>query len=219
MIRAVFLLMLLANGLYFAWHQGHLAVLGWAPSSVTEPHRVGQQLKADGLKVLSPDAAKRLEALANKPLECLISAPLEPTQVQALRDALPQLVGALGWQIDVSTEPARWIAYMGKYANADALTRKKAELRQLGVNFELLRRADLEPGLSLGTAATRAEAEQLLASAAQRGVRTGRVLEERAATQVERLLLPAVDAALRAKLVEVKAIAGVTQLQTCKAPA
>lgn len=216
MIKLAALLLVLANGAYFAWHQGHLQVFGWGPTPTREPQRVEQQLRADTLKLLKAEDAKKLEAAANKPLDCYISPALVDAQVLALRAGLPALLGANGWLIDSSLEPARWIVYMGKYPSPEAVAKKKIELRALSVSYETLRRADLEPGLSLGTASTKEGASAILADAVRRGVRTGRAMEERPEAQVQRLKLPTVDEAMRAKLTEVKALGGIAQLSSCK---
>ncbi len=216
MIKAIAFLLLTANLAYFAWHQGHLQMWGLGPAATREPQRIEQQIKAETLKLLKPEEAKKLEAAAAKPLECYLSPNLSDAQANALRGGLPALIGSNNWQIDAAVEPARWIVYMGKYPSAEAVARKKVELRALSVNFETLRRTDLEPGLSLGSAATRDGALALLADAVRRGVRTGRALEEKPETQVQRLKLPAVDEALRAKLAEIKTLGGVTQFSSCK---
>jgi hypothetical protein len=216
MIRIAAWLLLLANVVFFAWHQGHLQILGFAPERTREPERLAQQIRPEAIRVLSADEAKRLEAQANKPPECYVSAPLEASKVAGLRAALPNLVGAAAWQIDTQAEPARWIAYMGKYANADAQAKKKAELRALGVNVEAVRNATLEPGISLGGGPTKADADRLLAEAVKKGVRTGKVLEEKPASQSQRLKLPAVDDVLRAKWPEIRAAGGFAQFVACK---
>jgi hypothetical protein len=68
---------------------------------------------------------------------------------------------------------------MGKYADAEHVTRKKGELRQIGVAFEPLSNASLEPGLSLGGFASQADANAQLEKLATRGVRTAKVVQER----------------------------------------
>ena len=89
---------------------------------------------------------------------------------------------------------------MGKYSSEEAVARKKSELRGLGVVFETLGNPALAPGLQLGNFATQADAEQALARIARRGVKTAKVIEERAEQRGQRLKLAAVDAALRSQL-------------------
>ena len=61
------------------------------------------------------------------------------------------------------------------------LEKKKAELRTLNVSFEPLANPSLEPGLSLGGYPTEAAARQQLEALTQKGVRTAKVVQERAA--------------------------------------
>ena len=103
-------------------------------------------------------------------------------------------------ELEEVVEPARWIIYMGKYPNAEAVNKKKAELRQIGVSFEGLSNAAMEPGLSLGGFTSQAAAQQQLDRLAQRGVRTARVVQEREEVRGQVLRLPVVDDALRPRL-------------------
>jgi hypothetical protein len=105
---------------------------------------------------------------------------------------------------------------MGKYLNDDNVSRKKAELRQLGVSYEPLADPALEPGLSLGGYASEAEATRQLDVLAQRGVRTAKVMLERAEMRGLMLKLPTVDDNLRARLDELKAGLGGKSLRACR---
>ncbi|KAI9872383.1 MAG: hypothetical protein M1823_008188, partial [Watsoniomyces obsoletus] len=58
--------------------------------------------------------------------------PHAPPEPGALRSALETALPPGSWQLESSVEPARWIVYMGKYSNDEALAKKRAELRQLG---------------------------------------------------------------------------------------
>jgi hypothetical protein len=132
--------------------------------------------------------------------------------LRAVLEAWP----AGGWSFEPAVEPARWIVYMGKYAGVEQLARKRAELRQLGVSFEALSNADLEPGLSLGGFASQQAANQHLETLAERGVRTARVVQERPEQQGQRLLLPAVDEGLRARIEELRPLLGGRPLRPCR---
>jgi hypothetical protein len=54
MLRWVVALLLLANGVYYAWTQGHLASLGFAPTEQHEPERLQQQVQPEVLRLLNP---------------------------------------------------------------------------------------------------------------------------------------------------------------------
>ncbi len=217
MLRLIVLILVLANAAYFAWSQNLLAPWGLAPVQQSEPHRMAQQIKPQAVRILGADEVKRIEVAASgpKPVECLQAGPLEESQSAGLKQALePWPAGA--WSLEPVAEPARWIVYMGRYPSQESVNRKRAELRQLGVSFEPLSNASLEPGLSLGGYPTEAEANRQLEAAAQRGVRTAKVVQERAEVRGLLLKLPAVDDALRARLDELKAALNGKNLRSCR---
>lgn len=219
MLRFLVLLLLLANGAYFAWAGGHLASIGLAPAVQTEPLRLQSQIRPEAIRLLNPTEAKRVEQLASapapKPSECLQSALLSDAQASAVRSAAASLP-ANTWSLNEATEPARWIVYMGKYANAEALAKKKTELRDLGISPESLKNPTLEPGLSLGVFPTSAQANEALANFAKRGVRTAKVAQELPERKGQILKLPSVDDALRTQLDTLKTAAGTASFLTCK---
>lgn len=218
MLRLIVLLLLLANGAYFAWAHGYLLAWGYGPPQQAEPQRLAQQVRPEALRVLKADEARRAEAAAAatpKPPECLQAGLLEESQTSQLTSALEGWPAG-SWSLETGTEPGRWIVYMGKYANVDFVNRKKAELRQLGISFEPLANPALEPGLSLGGFATEAEAHRQLDALAQRGVRTARVTQERPDVKGVRLVLPAVDDTLRPRLDELRPILGSKPLRPCR---
>ena len=141
---------------------------------------------------------------------------MDERQATAVRQTLEPLLAAGSWSLEAAVEPARWIIYMGKYLTPDAVNKKKAELRQLGVSFEGLSNQALEPGLSLGGFTSQAAAQQQLDRLAQRGVRTARVTQEREEARGQVLRLPAVDDALRARLEEVRTVLNGKPLRTCR---
>jgi hypothetical protein len=207
MLRLVALFLLLANAAYFAWSQGLLLPWGFGPAQQSEPQRLAQQIRPESVRLLKPEEVRRLETAAAvpRPAECLQAGPLDDAQVQSVRALLdPWPSGS--WSFEPQVEPARWIVYMGKYASADLVNRKKAELRQLGISFEPLSNATLEPGLSLGGHASEESAKQQMDALVERGVRTARVLQERPELRGQRLVLPAVDDALRPRLDELKPV-------------
>ncbi len=220
MLRFLVLLLLLANGVYFAWTGGLLASLGFAPTAQTEPQRLQAQIKPEAIRLLNATEAKRVEVLAAapppKPPECLQTNLLSESQTSAVRAAAASLP-ASSWGLDSITEPARWIVYMGKYPNAEALASKKTELRGLNVSFETLKNPTLEPGLSLGAFPTQPQANEAMAILAKRGVRTGKVLQELPERKGQILRLPVVDDALRSQLDGIRSAVGTGGLSVCKA--
>jgi hypothetical protein len=217
MLRLLVLALLLANAAYFAWAQGLLAAWGAAPAQQAEPQRLEQQIKPEAVRLLNPDEVKRLDTTAaTRPAECLQAGPLDEGLTGNVRQALESWPPG-SWAMEPGTEPPRWIVYMGKYLTADAVNKKKTELRQMSVSFEPLLNAALEPGLSLGGFPTQAAAQRQLETLAGRGVRTAKVVQERPEIQGTLLKLPAVDDTLRPRLEDLKALLGTKTLRVCRA--
>ena len=218
MLRLIVLVLLLANGGFFAWSQGLLLPWGLGPAQQSEPQRMTQQVRPELVRILPADELRRAEtvaAQAPRPPECLQTAALDEAQLTQLRSTLESWPAG-SWSLEPVVEPARWIVYMGRYPGVEQVARKRAELRQLGISFESLSNPELEPGLSLGSYATEAAAAQQLQSLADRGVRTARVVQERPEQRGQRLLLPAVDDNLRARLSELSAPLNAKPLRSCR---
>jgi hypothetical protein len=220
MLRFFVLLLLLANGLYFAWAAGHLAGLGFAPTAQSEPQRLQAQIKPEAMRLLSATEAKRVEVLAAapspRPAECLQSSLLDATRASSVQTAAASLPAG-SWSLEPAKEGPRWIIYMGKYPATDALAKKKTELRELSIAFETLKNSTLEPGISLGAFATQSAATEAMNQLTKRGVRTAKVVQESPERNGKILKLPAVDDALRSQLDGIKSAIGSSALVLCKA--
>ena len=216
MLRLIVLLLLLGNGAFYAWSQGLLAAWGIAPAQQSEPQRLAQQVRPEALRFLTSEEARRVDVTAvARPTECLQAGPLDEAQVVALRAGL-QSWPAATWAIEPTVEAARWIVYMGKYPSTEAVSKKKGELRQLGVSFQSLVNPALEPGLSLGGFRTEGEADQHLSTLTERGVRTARVIVERPEVRGQALKLASVDEGLRPRLDELRPLLGGKPLRACR---
>ena len=204
------LLLLLANGGYFAWSQGYLHEWGFAPQDMAEPQRLKNQIRPEAIVLLRPQDARQQTGT-----ECQRAGPFDETQSAVLRRALEALLPPGSWTLDSALEPARWIVYMGKYANAQALAAKRAEVSALRLKIEDLNNDQLEPGFSLGSFPSQKEAENALTNFSKRGVRTAKVVQEEAESRQAQLRIPVLDESLRAKLEVLKpALAGQT-LRSC----
>ena len=218
MLRLIVLLLLLANALFYAWSQGYLLAWGTGPTQQSEPQRVAQQVRPQAVRVLPGDELRRIESQldqAPRAAECLVSPMLTEAELAGARPVLDALPPG-SWSLEQAVEPARWIVYMGPYPGVEQVARKRAELRQLGISFEALTNPSLEPGLSLGSYASEAAASPQLAGLAARGVRTGRVAQERAEQRGQRLLLPAVDDTLRPRVEELRRALNTKPLRPCR---
>ena len=217
------LLLVLANAGYFAYSHGLLAAYGFAPAVQAEPQRLAQQIRPEALRILDPQEVAQLELtprpalMASAPgaTECLQVGIFNEEQTLVLRDRLVSVLPPGSWAIESALVPARWLVYMGKYPSDAALAKKKSELRGRGVAFEAPNNTALEPGLSLGNFKTQPEAEDELARIAKKGVKTARVIQERAAQRGQRLKLAAVDAALRSQLDAIRPQLAGKSLETC----
>lgn len=209
MLRFIVLALVLLNGLYFAWSQGLLRAYGFAPAQQTEPQRLGQQIRPDTVRLLTAQELSQSEAalrVTGKPAACLQAGLFDATQIAQLRRTLAVTLPAGSWTREETLEPARWIVYMGKYANTEELAQKRAQLASLNLKFEPLTNPALGLGLSLGGFNTQAAATAALEAFSRRGVRTARVVQERPEVSGTLLRLPAADEALRARLDELKPV-------------
>lgn len=223
MLRLLVLILLLANAAFFGWKQGLLQPWGMGPVQQAEPHRLGQQIRPEAVRVLRPgegassssDTAISGGPGAARVAECLASGPLDEARATAVRQVLAGWPAG-GWSLEPASQAGRWIVYMGKYATPESVERKKAELRQRGVSFESVGNPALEPGLSLGGFASPEAARQHLDALAARGVRTATVVQERAQRQGHALRLTAVDEALQARLQPLRLALGPEPLRPCR---
>jgi len=238
MLRLAVIVLLLANAGYFAWSQGHLRPWGWAPQEQAEPQRMNQQIRPETLQILKVNASKTsssspvpapatqaaptasttaadtpASAAATDPAECLQAGVFDERQAEALRTAAAGLPQG-SWALEPTPIAGRWMVYMGRFEDQETLDRKRAELRARKVDHDRAG-GTLELGLSLGRFTTKEAAERELANLGTKGVRTARVIQERAEAPGFTLRLPAVSDALRAQLDVLRtAMAGKT-LRTC----
>jgi hypothetical protein len=137
---------------------------------------------------------------APAPTSCLTAGVFNGPQSNALKQALDAKLPDLRWRFDTISLPARWIVYMGKYANNDQRDQKKKQLDQIKVRYEVLTETNLEPGLSLGSHPSQAAANQALQQLIKQGVRTARVLQESPEQKGQTLMIPTINDLSRAKL-------------------
>jgi hypothetical protein len=221
MLRAVAILLLLANLGYFAWTQGSLAGLGLAPNDERETERLSTQIQPDTLRLIPAERAD-----SKGPTPSPVAAAESPGscwQVTGLSlDQASNLVGALRdmgldenqWSFTETRSAARWLVYMGPY-NGEQLARKKGELRQLKVEFREANPPSMGNGLVLGTFPSDVSAQQALKDLAKKGVRTARAELERPEVLTMTLRLPAITEAQRARLNDSGGALGGNSLVTC----
>ena len=154
--RILCVLLLLANGLFYAWSQGHFGRL----DDGREPQRLGHQLDADKLQV-RPMTAEELAAPAPAATRtCQHSAALALSEAEALLTQLQELASpATGADAAASSEapaeqlsmsvqplalpPRQWV-HIPPLENRALMEKKLQELKQLGIN-------DVDPRLEAGS--------------------------------------------------------------------
>jgi cell division protein FtsN len=251
MLRWAVALLLLANGLYFAWMQGLLAAFGWPPpADPREPQRLERQIAPERVRLLNgPQGAEAPREAAAPPAQapaptpapsatdtpaapapapeshaqnaadariCWQAAGFSPEQAELLRAEL-RLLGLAGdsWQLSEQRSTGRWIVYMGRYENAEQVARKKAELRELGVEFRDVNTNGLAPGLAVGTFSSEEAAREGLQLAERRNVRSARVVQERAEGLSFTLRLPAATEEMRSRIQAIGPAMAGRRLQRC----
>jgi hypothetical protein len=226
MTRVLVLLLVLANAAYFAWTRGALKPWGMAPAPTSEPQRAQNQIEPEAVRLLSAASTPRFGtpltaespaavsapasgpsgpqmSATRAPGECLLAGPFNDPQWALLQEAL---------------RAARWIVYMGRYADAEAVRRKRGELSVLKVATEPLRNPALEPGLSLGAHPSEAQAKAALEALGLRGVRTARVVREREEVRSHLVRVPDVEPALKPQLDSLRPMLAGKAFQPCDAP-
>lgn len=222
MLRALVLVLALANLGYFAWTQGWLDdVVGVRPGATREPERLARQVRPDTVVVLPtparahaasdaaitpPPPALADSAVAAETSSCYEAGPFSAAAASAAV-AAAQAVLPAGSFTDVSlVKPGAWLVYMGKFASADGLAKKKEELQRIHLEAQDVRDAPaLQPGISLGRYDSRAAADKALAQFGQRGVHSARVVELASPSTTHLLRVAQADAALAARLLTLRA--------------
>ena len=179
MLRALALLLLLGNALFFAWTQGWL---GAPPRHAErEPARLAAQVRPEALTVLpASTAGLALQAARAAALVCLeagpFSGPAADADISAAEAALApaQLPDGAWARLNATPVPA-WLVYAGRYPDAPLRKTREEDLRKQNLDFELIQApADLAPGFVLSRHTSRDEAQAWLnarSTPALRGVR------------------------------------------------
>jgi len=204
MLRALVVLLLLANLGFWVWSTGALEILGLAPASERDPARLGQQVHPDAVRVLAPSAALAVlstagAASASRPatrplLQCLEAGPFSPAMIEAAERALTAAGLPDGSWVRTKQElAAQFAVVLGPFSSRDALQDKRGEIGRLRLPVEALElpgavaAATPQAGLALGRYDSREAADTALAGFNQRGVRSARVVMLRAAGSEARL--------------------------------
>ena len=209
MIKALLLLLALANLVFFGWAKGWIdGPTGVRAGGDREPERLSLQVRAELVQILaSPSAARAASAAAAStapasapqapaqapepaaaasvataiaPLACLEAGPFGATEAAAAEAVLRSALPDGSWASVKSSRPGLWMVYLGKFKDRDEQVKRQDELRTMRVEYDDLRGpAELVPGLSLGRFEERANAVNAQEKFAQRGIRNAKVIEVR----------------------------------------
>lgn len=236
MLRALLVLLLVANALFFAWSRGAFdGVSGTTRNSEREPERLARQVNPDRVRLLNAPAASAAiaaaaasaraasEALAAARAAAVVGTCMQAGPVPAAGlSVLEQMardagLTAGGWTVVPGERNGLFLIYLGKFDDDEALERKQEELRQLKIESQPVRNvASLQPGLVVARFDDKAQAETELGRLNQRGLRTARVITLRPAVALATLRVPAATDAQRDKLAALKPPAGVPGFARCE---
>lgn len=169
---------------------------------------------ASGTGAAAASTPTPASAAAAEPTVCLQAGAFDQKQADALRPVVAAALPSGSWSLEGTSIAGRWMVYMGRFADEEALDKKRAELRGRKVPYDRPGPA-LEPGLSLGRFSTEEAAERALAALGSQGVRTARVVQERSDATAYQLRVPEATAELRARLESLRTELGGKPIRTC----
>ncbi|WP_428421563.1 hypothetical protein [Methylibium sp.] len=190
MLRALVLLLLLANAGFWAWRHSWLeplhGVIGARPEGEREPERLSLQVDPDRIRLIPAEAASmpasapasaEPAAAASAPAAtaCLEVGPYSVAELAVAEAAVKAALPDAGWSERELT--TTWWVAMGPFAETEQLQKKREELKRRSIAPEL---ASAAPGsaplLVISRHDSRAAADTELATLLERGVRTARVV-------------------------------------------
>ncbi|RJG04879.1 SPOR domain-containing protein [Noviherbaspirillum cavernae] len=218
MLKFFFTILLLANGVLFAYQQGHLETL--MPSG-REPARVSNQLNADKIKLIPPPAtgarapapAAPAVAVAAVAVQKPVEKPAPKSEVAACTEIgnfnredarlFEAKLAALALGTRVSKRPIREVAthivYIPPLPDLESAENKTAELRRLGITdyYIIQDNSSMRMGISLGVFRQEEAAREHLVRLSQKGVRSARIGARSVTTSMVAFQLRDLDAQMR----------------------
>ena len=199
MLRALVLLLVLLNALFWGWTQGWLdQVIGIKARGDSEPERIAKQVHPERVTLLSPQAAAALQTRS-----CLQLGPLSGDKALADAQAALQRAGftASDWQAESSEQPGVWAVASIRLPSKDFQARKEETYKKMRIAFEYLSGPPEElPTMVLSRHASDKAAQTALDALAQRQLKGLRVLQLQAPQSRHNLIIAKADGAQQAKL-------------------
>lgn len=230
MLKFIFWSLVAINAALFAYGKGYL---GHFSGNEREPERLLNQLNANKLAIISADKASGASAATAAATSAAASAKPAP-EVQAcveigsfvLADArrfesqlAPLNLGDRQSRHNLpGSEISSYIVYMPPQGSKEGADKKAGELRALGVTnyFIMNDNSPLRWGISLGVFKTEGAAQNQLAILMKQGVRTARVAPRMSGSKLLAFQFRDVDAALKAKLEQLRAGYPNAESHACK---
>ena len=217
-MRAVFLLLVLANLAFFAWSR-------YGTPDVPSVAAQSRQVEPEKLKVIAPKdlpaAVAKKEKLPEKPapsLACVEWGSFTLADAPRAQQALEPL--ALGERLAQkrTEEVARWWVFIPPQGSRQGALKKAAELNKLGVEefFIVQEEGEHRWAVSLGIFRSEDAAQARLAALRTQGVRSARVGPRETGVPQIWLQVKSVDAPLQARLREIARQVEGSELRDCR---
>ena len=212
-MRALFLLLLLANLAFYAWSRYG------PPADAADPAPLSRQIEPDKLKVIAPHELPPVSAVKKQPLAstCVEWGSFTVADVPRAEKALEPL--GLGARLAQrrTEEPAGWWVFIPSQASRQAAVKKAAELKDLGVEdyFIVQEEGEHRWALSLGVFRSEDAAQARLAALRAQGVRSARAGPRETVVPRIWLQVKSVDAPLQARLKEIARQLEGSELKDC----
>ncbi len=218
MLRALVVLLILANLAFFGWVRGWL---GAPPRHAErEPERLLAQVRPETLNVLPPKAATAaVQAARAAALSCLEAGPFSDNDVISAEALLvaSQLNEGTWLRVDGAPPPV-WLVFAGRYPEPALRKAREDDLKKLKLSFELIDRpADLAPGFVLSRQASKEDAQAWIDSRANIALKGLRVVQLPVTASAWRLRVPRADTALTEKIQALPAEAMAGGFKPCAA--
>jgi hypothetical protein len=213
-MRALFLLLLLANLAFYAWSRYG------APADAADPAPLSRQIEPEKLKVIAPHELPPVSA-AKKPspasAACMEWGSFSVADAPRAEQALEAL--GLGARLAQrrTEEVAGWWVFIPPQGSRQGAIKKASELRALGIDefFIVQEEGEHRWSLSLGVFRSEEAAQARLAALRSQGARTAQVGPRETVVPKIWLQVKSVDAPLQARLKEIARQVEGSELKDC----
>jgi hypothetical protein len=212
-VRALFLLLLLANLAFYAWWRYG------APADAADPAPLSRQIEPEKLKVIAPNELPPVSAAKKQPLAstCLEWGSFTVADAPRAEQALEPL--GLGARLARrrTEEVAAWWVFIPPQGSRQGAIKKASELKALGVEeyFIVQDEGEHRWALSLGVFRSEEAAQARLAALRSQGVRSARFGPRETVVPKIWLQVKSVDAPLQARLKEIARQIEGSELKDC----